>query len=259
MAEKLRGFDEAFWLSRDLLHFHFKHLLPSFGRAFLGLDPQDLNTLAPDISRSMPKFRFNFFVQYKRPEFVQGPRGTERRHWNQPYYRYRTTQHQQETLERLHDIANGRAAVIYASPATWEIETLFKAAQEKRIIAISNVVTADLLAGHGKYTYVSGGGYGKAFSEPVEIRCSPLEEIMASALRQEAMPFNQHMKVTAQAIEKALKPKSIGARRLNLARQAIVGDRDEVAAIGPVGSFTYALATIQAFCDIFGLSYYAVG
>ncbi len=72
--------------------------------------------------RDFPKFKFNIFIQYKRPEYIQSPRGTEYKDWGEPYFRYNILQHQQDILVQLEKNAGENAIVVYASPAFYRIK-----------------------------------------------------------------------------------------------------------------------------------------
>ena len=125
------GFDEAFFvpiLSRFL--WYRKLFIPQlwYGR---GLLLSEVDSFVKEVGNDLPRFRYNFFVQYKRPEYVSHHRGKEWKYWECSYYRYRITQHQQEALARVHAAASGRAAVVYASPAFLTWEKLFEYIKEK--------------------------------------------------------------------------------------------------------------------------------
>jgi hypothetical protein len=258
-AENLLGFDEAFHVPWHILLRRFRHLMPRPWSRMSGIDRNEINKLAEELSDKLPEFRFNLFVQFKRPEYVSGLRGAERKDWQRAYYRYFISTNQQETLEKLHAIAGGRAAVVYASPALWTTADLFVAAANKEVIRRSNVVSVDKLAGHGRFTYVEPGGHGKAYSDPVHIESPVFDEIIEAGLRQKSLRFNQHIKRAARQIEDAVKEDENAAQLLKLARLALLGD-GEVGTDGATSeSFWFSLATIEAFSDAFNVSFYAMG
>ena len=47
------------------------------------------------------KFKFNIFIQYKRPEYLKSNRAKEFIHWRCPYYRYDIDIHQQQILSQM--------------------------------------------------------------------------------------------------------------------------------------------------------------
>ncbi len=258
-AENALGFDEAFRVPWYIFYRRFMHLMPRPWSSLSGIDRDEINELAKDLSDHLPEFRFNLFVQFKRPEYVSGLQGKERADWQRAYYRYLISKNQQKTLERLHSISAGRAAVVYASPALWTKFDLFDAVAKKAVIARSNIVSVDKLTGHGRFTYVSPGGHGKAYSEPEDIRSPLLEEVIETGMRQDGFPFNKHIQLAASQIEGAVEGDEDARELLNLARTALLSDTKGGLAGESSESFSFALATIEAFSDAFGISFYAIG
>lgn len=258
-AENVLGFDEAYLVPWHIFYEHFNFLLKPPLSRLAGIDPNELNVLATELGRQLPPLRLNMFVQFKRPEYLSSSRAGEYQHWGCPYYRYKITGHQQAILEKLHSVASDRSIVVYASPAFWKNAALFDAYKKRRIIANSNIVSVDKLSGHGRYTYVSPGGSGTACSAPVRIQSQELESAIAERLTGEEMPLDQHLKVTAYFIERALSDDPDAMQLLEQARAAIIGERDDASKIGRPGDFLYSLLTIEAFCDAFGVSYHALG
>lgn len=258
-AENALGFDEAFDVPWHIFLWRFRQLMPRPWSRLSGIDRDEINKLAKDLSDYLPDFRFNLFVQFKRPEYVSGPRGAERADWQCAYYRYLISTDQQKTLERLFSISTGRAAVVYASPALWTKADLFDAAAKRAVIARSNIVSVDKLAGHGRFTYVKPGGHGKAYSEPVDIESPDIDGVIEGGMRQDGLPFNQHIKRAARQIEDAVKDEESAEQLLDLARLAILGDGEVATASASSESFWFALATIEAFSDAFDVSFYAMG
>lgn len=116
-----------------------------------------------------PRFRFNVFVQHKRPEYLTTQRSNEWEHWNTPYYRFALTSHQQKALEQLENRAAPSAIVVYASPAFIELETLWQSIERRQLIEKSNFCQPSKLIGHHLYTYNSPGNQGKAHSESEDV------------------------------------------------------------------------------------------
>ena len=119
-------------------------------------------------SDMFPKFKFNLFVQYKRPEYIYLPWGKEYDHWKQPYFRYDLTGHQQNTLYKLEQRVASTAIVTYACPSFWKRSDLWRFINGK-LIENSNFVRPHRLHGHQRYTFVQGGKNGYAFSEGAKI------------------------------------------------------------------------------------------
>ena len=258
-AENVLGFDEAYLVPWHIFYEHFNYLLKPPLSRLAGIDPNELNVLATELGRQLPPLRLNMFVQFKRPEYLAGPRAAQRKLWNCAYYRYKITKHQQETLEKLHSISADRSIVVYAAPAFWTKIDLFTTVEKREIISRSNIVSVDKLTGHRRYTYISPGGNGIACSTPVRIESQELDSAIAEGLTGEEMPFDQHLKVTAKLIEEAVVDDADAMQLLKQARAAIIGElADEVGIVRP-GDFLYSLLTIEAFCDAFGVSYHALG
>ena len=187
------GFDVALYsCNKRFWRYFYKHYYFSkkyyyylkkcyyFFEEFPYMRPKDiryLEKLLEDYLKVIPKIKFNLFIQYKRPEYLTTKRSSEWRHWNRPYYRYHITKHQQQLLEKLaKNIDKNSALVIYASPAFHTQKEFWKNVQRKTIVDNSNYCEVTNLSGHTKYTYIKGGRYGKAFSEPEEIESLNLEK-----------------------------------------------------------------------------------
>jgi hypothetical protein len=259
-AEFHLGFDEAFRVPWPILRWRFPHLMPGLWSRMPGVRFGELDEIAMEVSDHLPPFRFNFFAQYKRPQYVAGPRGAERSDWGSPYYRYVITPHQQDALVRLFHASAGRAAVVYASPAFWRNETLFGLAAKRRVISRSNIASVERLVGHGCFTYVSPGGHGKAHSEVEDVDGPGFEEILQQGLEQPAMPFRDYILKTAVQIGRSMEDDGPIRTQVYAAREAIfsMSDADSRGRISP-DSFAHALATIEAYCDVLGLGLHAVG
>jgi hypothetical protein len=128
---------------------------------------------------SFPKFKFNVFVQHKRPEFISRTNGSEFTAWKQPYFRYVINSDQQVRLEKLEGGVASEGIVIYTCPAFWRFEELWSYALSHTPIENSNFVQPHNLRGHTRYTFVSGGRYGKAFSDPKDVEGVDLLENIA--------------------------------------------------------------------------------
>ena len=125
-----------------------------------------------DLEESLPyfpQFRFNVFVQHKRPEYLTVNSSNEWAHWNRPYFRYQLTPHQQQALEQLESRTQNSAIVVYASPAFIKLEQLWSAIQQRRLIETSNFCQPCKLAGHHLFSYAEAGSVGKAHSDPEDI------------------------------------------------------------------------------------------
>ncbi|MBA7652011.1 hypothetical protein ES703_59840 [subsurface metagenome] len=120
-------------------------------------------------SDTFPKFKFNIFVQYKRPTYLSNPLGREYGYWNHPYFRYDIKAHQQKVLYTLEQNVSSNAIVVYACPAFWRFRELWDFNERHKLIENSNFVKPHKLNDHKRYSFINGGDVGKAFSNHVDI------------------------------------------------------------------------------------------
>jgi len=251
--EALLGFDDAFWLP----HSWIMHRAPFMRRRrwlrMTGVDIRELDHIGEKLGRRMPPFRFNLFVQYKRPDFLKTRGAGEWEHWKCSYYRYSTTPHQQDVLERIEAQSKGRAATVYASPAFWEANSLWANVEAEKIIENSNIASVGRLKGHEHYSYSSAGFQGKGHSEATDIESPDFNGVIASGLGREPLPFSTHIKQAAKLILEVVRSSDSGAPLFEQTRAALgINELDD-------GSLASAFATIEVFSDAFGTSYMAVG
>ena len=269
------GFDDAFLLSEWSLFRLFPYLvLPCRGyrRIFSlfgfplwmrhehlpGIQISEIDHLPDDMIAKLPRVLFNFFVQYKRPEYVAGRRAAEWSSWHRPYYRYNLKPHQQAALSRVAQASAGRAAVVYAAPTFVEHALLCKYVESRNIVARSNIAPVEQMDGHKRFTYISPGVKGCAHSEPKDVEGRTFEQIMARAFDQDAVPFRDHMIRTSTAIEKSVEGDPEGRDLLEAARAAILSLEDEETADSTGEGLAHALITTQAFSDAFNVGVYMI-
>jgi hypothetical protein len=116
-----------------------------------------------------PKFKFNLFIQHKRPEFMKGGGAAERESWGASYYRYKTVVHQQRALSILADSMDGSGLVVYACPAFYRNVEFWLAVERRDFIKSSNFCEVRKLDRHHIYTYQKAGKDGVAHSDPEKI------------------------------------------------------------------------------------------
>ena len=117
----------------------------------------------------LPPFKFNVFIQHKRPEYMTKDTSTEWSSWNSPYYRYAIMEHQQKTLIALENNVQDKAIVTYACPAFHTKKEFWDVVKNKSFIKNSNFCQPRFLNNHKKYTFQKGGTFGVAHSEPEKI------------------------------------------------------------------------------------------
>jgi len=252
--EEVLGFDEAFFLAERWL-FRVAPYVRGRRRARMrGIDPRTFNHIGEDLARMLPDFRFNLFLQFKRPVYLTSRGAGQWQDWKQSYYRYATTPHQQEALERIEAQSYGRAAAVYASPAFWRADDLWAHVRNGVVVDNSNMAGAGKLKGHGCYSYVSAGFSGKGHSETVDIESDPLPKIIGTGLeRNEPLPLNQHLKKAAAAIVEATSGSDTVTPAFQQVRTAL-----GIEEFDP-NSLASAIDMIEAFSDAFGVRYMAMG
>jgi hypothetical protein len=122
-----------------------------------------------------PRFRFNVFVQYKRPTYLKSTSAKQWGDWGRPYFRYVISLHQQRALEQLESRLADAAIVVYASPAFYRRDELWAAIGKSRLIEETNFCQPINLTGHAAYTYIESGSKGRAYSEPADVESFELK------------------------------------------------------------------------------------
>ena len=163
--EHFLGFDAAY-LSLPQLIFR---LFPASPRRGVRLSPADWQEYVQFIDDQFPPFKFNLFVQHKRPEFIRSVLGKEYDQWQHPYYRYDIDHNQQTRLERLETIAGDHALVTYACAAFHTYRELWQHAVKSTLIESSNFIRPAALVGHHRYSFDRAGKSGRATSEPTPV------------------------------------------------------------------------------------------
>jgi len=252
--ENFLGFDDAFLLPFGHLLFIAPYIRLGRHQRRRGIVLRELEYLTEEAVRRMPPFRFNLFVQYKRPEYLHTRGAREWSHWRGAYYRFDITTHQQKLLERLDAASHGRAATVYASPAFWSEADLWQLVQAEQIINSSNVSSAGRLTGHDCYTYAGPGHRGIGHSEPEDIESPPLREVVSVGVaKNDAVDAREHIIKTAETVRKAADD---GDETATLLRQAEDPYRTDYVDRSPL---VQALTTLVAFSDAFAISSYMHG
>lgn len=196
----------------------------------------------PALNQTLPHFpamKFNLIIQYKRPLHVRYFSSGEWQDWNEPYFRYDITPHQQLALEGLEQCAGDDALVVYASPAFATLNELWD--RSKCLIARTNFAKVGILAGHHKYSYRTGGAHGRAHSDTTGISGPDFDaELQRLAAKSRSPEQNAAflMKSAAQVDE-------VMSRGALSAAYRQVAAPDGVDGMPPIA---YALKRISAFC-----------
>jgi hypothetical protein len=254
--EGFLGFDDAFWLPHDHLLRIGPYIRRSKSRRRVGYFLKELETLREEAVKRMPPFRFNLFVQYKRPAYLRTKGAGQWKHWKGPYYRYDVTPHQQVLLDDLVAASHNRAATVYAAAAFYLADDLWKYASSGEVIKQSNIASAGRLKAHGFYTYVKAGHVGKGHSETVNIESPQIQELISNGVESnDQMDAKAHILKTAATIREVV---SRDEGRINLLQLAEAAYTFEdlslsVAAYRP-SALSKALTTLVAFSEAFETS-----
>ena len=247
--ESLLGFDDAFLIHHSTALRYLRQIRRNANLKVGGVTLQDLSVFTKRLERRLPPFRFNLFVQYKRPVHLYSKSAGQWKNWKQPYYRYAVTHHQQKILELIDQKSKKRAATIYASPAFWRHEDMWTFADTNRVIANSNIATARKLNQHDHYSYAKAGGKGKGHSETAEIQSEALENIFLAGLEGERLTFGEHIQQAATMVKESVQetlPGWPGVAHLS-------PDENQ----GDLSTFE-ALDLLERFSYQFEISYYAI-
>lgn len=206
VLEGIVGFDMAVLTSDRHFWKQFPNLYPRWRRYF-GIIPQGVrprNEWWPRLDDEIeyfPKFKYNCFIQAKRPNRMVGSKAREYDHWNAPYFRYDTFLSQQLALESLAVGTSGNALVTYACPAFHKFDELTAAIGSHQIVKQSNFCEISNLVGHGRYSFVSPGHKGWAHSDPVRIESKPFDQALETLRNQGSQQSNSaFLSDTAEAI-----------------------------------------------------------
>ena len=154
---------------------------------------------------NIPPMKVNLLFQYKRPDFITRPNGSEWDDWKQPYFRYDLYAHQHALLEHLENRFGNSALILYASPAIKSTVDLIALMQKRAIIGNTNFRKASELNGHHRNTYIAAGTYSRAYSEPIQIANFDLLELLAGVETIEQRGNQNFLMAFAKGIREAMK------------------------------------------------------
>ena len=228
--ENVLGFDAALFTRNKNFWRHFLGGYPWYRRFFRSYlngmyFPTDAYELEDAFNNDFPQFKFNAFIQHKRPERMVKDTAAEWGSWNKDYYRYKVLDHQQLTLETLEMSVGDQGVVTYASPAFHTKQEFWDVHKSQSFIQNSNFCQPSKLIGHRAYTYISPGTNGIAHSEPEKVESkhlvNELERLSQSDTKQE-LKNTEFVSNSCELIETALKPQEKYRELYN----EIVGDLD---------------------------------
>lgn len=229
--ENVLGFDAALFTRNKNFWRHFLGGYPRYRRFFRSYlngmyFPKDAYDLEDAFNNDLPQFKFNAFIQHKRPERMVKDTAAEWDSWNQEYYRYKVLDHQQSTLEILETTVGDQGIVTYASPAFHTKQEFWDVHKSQSFIQNSNFCQPSKLIGHRAYTYIAAGTNGIAHSEPEKVESKHLIielERLSSSETDKEIKNTEFVANSCNLIESALKPQEKYRELYN----QIVGDLDE--------------------------------
>mgnify|MGYP000615868051 CR=1 FL=1 len=250
------GFDGAAMIDPEIL-FLRRHYDPRAIQHLskgVRLDSDWIREVFKTHDRYFPNYNFNFFVQYKRPDFVYGNNSGQRSYWSSPYYRYTINKKQNRLLEKLQSVCGRSAIITYACPSFHTKESLWNAHQNLKIVGKSNFANPTKLATHDHYTFTKPGNRGYAHSEPEEIISPNIYEQVTSILSNtKPEPLSKLIKEAGKSIEACFE---------ELNGHAALGKkiaRDIVEMADDDGPLITALAHIYAAKFVFGTTLLVMG
>ncbi len=256
--EEFLGFDDAFHLPSSFFRGRLPHVPIRPWSRLNGISIRELDHIVGEFSRRMPPFRFNLFLQYKRPEYLSRKSAQEWSCWDAPYYRYETTPHQQDLLEDLERQSRGRAATVYASPAFWKADDLWSNVGAQSVISGSNIASVSKLRGHSRFTYVGPGNIGKGHSDPVDLESLTFQRVIEDGTSQEALHLISTSNGLRRRSNRVLRSNDFGSRILDQIRYVLL--EGEVSGVRiPDDSVVAALQKMEIISDAMGISFFAIG
>jgi hypothetical protein len=189
VLENIVGFDVALRTSNHTFWKHFPRMYRWWHRMFFMHPPGTYlrgewwQALENEIE-CFPKFKFNCFIQAKRPNRMTRSTAPEYSSWKKPYFRYDTFHSQQQALESLAQNTTGKAIVVYACPAFHTYKELWNAINIGKLVSQSNFCEIAKLNGHSRYTFASSGNIGIAHSEPSPIESKSFEQALEELYNQ---------------------------------------------------------------------------
>lgn len=131
------------------------------------------------LAAELPGHVVSLILQYKRPEYLRGPRAAQWRFWRQPYFRFRRDADQHRVLRRLETKLSDEVVVRYAAPAFWQRAELEQRHWTRSVLESSGFVSPNALGAHHVWTYVAPGVNGRANPASRTIPFDTVERLLA--------------------------------------------------------------------------------
>ncbi|MEL7043173.1 MAG: hypothetical protein AAGL90_16765 [Pseudomonadota bacterium] len=256
--ESFLGFDASAFIPWEDLWPISPHMRWRRWRNLGGVSASEIDDFGKNLNRRLPPFRLNFFVQFKRPQYLTSGNSKEWSTWDQNYFRYAAPTKQQMLLRKIIDKGAGRAIVVYAAAAFHSNQELFTHQANDAIIDNSNIASAAMLDGHTRFSYAQAGNFGVGHSEPENLSSPTLQELLTGDDDSTPRPFTQHIKATAKLINTVVEDDDERRNTLDLARQAILGGSIEDVYPRAASSWFDAAVTMVAFSAAFDVRVCAI-
>lgn len=257
--EALLGFDGAFFLRHSDRRGPFPYIRLRRRGRLIGMSASEIDGIGETLDSSLPTFRLNLFVQYKRPEWLSRNNASEWSTWCQPYYRYKIEGEQQKRLEAIITAAGDRAAVVYAAAAFHESSDLFRYSETGKIIENSNIVSAAFLTDHSKFTYIRPGSCGVAHSDPEPVEGPAFASLLEGMAKNEGQSFTKQLQETTRTIEMALRRDETAYALWEASKRAIIGGGIDELSPAVRETWLDAAISVSAFTQAFDTDVIAVG
>lgn len=138
--------------------------------------------------RMLPDFRLNLFIQAKRP-FLHTGLGTKSI-YDCPYYSFRINDHQQEVLEKLANVLEKNALIVYASPVFGKFKDLYLHTRNGDMIENTSFPKISQLSGHTTWNYYSADK-GIACSEQEIVHTKSIYQLIRNFVEENSDEINR--------------------------------------------------------------------
>ena len=181
VLENYLGFDRAMFL--DDPYFWRMHGIRGAKRGLL-LSGFPWPFLPRKLKFRLPRFRYNCFVQAKRPQYGSRlPLSLSALGTTRPFFKFQIDTDQQATLEAAAARLRRRALFCYAAPVFFKSRDLFRYDTAGSIVANSTFPDIDRLAGQHAWYYNQPGASGIANRSYEHLQMPPLNERVEELIR----------------------------------------------------------------------------
>lgn len=214
--------------------------------------------------RNLPDFRLNLFIQAKRP-FMHTGTGIKSI-YNSPYFSFKINNHQQDVLERLVDVLEDHALIVYASPAFGSFKELYSHTKNGDIIEHTSFPKVKQLSGHTTWNYCDANK-GIACSEPETIHTISIFQLIRDYVEEDAYKRDRKQFYSYQEDDFNVYQnlEFLEGKIVNMLRQMFREDAqaefflEQIQGIREIYSYAFrSFAIIKIFCEIFNLDWYVL-